>query len=188
MIYLAEKGLWNGVASPLKFIKSHKFSLFCKIRNNKTQRDVPYITEDGYLFFNGRPSWNFFQATSILMEYYPAFSIGKHTGWYILSSTTAIPHMVRQGDALVYYLCVFLLTWNILTHTNKVMSMNKLGKMCDVMWMVSEIVKNNRSIGRRYLVKNSHKCIKIILKMPPINMFYQNLQKNFTFSGIFDSW
>ncbi len=27
----------------------------------------------------------------------------SHTGWCILSNTTAIPHMVRQGDALMYY-------------------------------------------------------------------------------------
>ncbi len=56
-----------------------------------------------------------------------------HTGWCILSRTTAIPHMVRQGDAPVYYLHVILLIWNILTHTTEVMDMNKLEKMCDVM-------------------------------------------------------
>ncbi len=39
----------------------------------------------------------------------------------ILSHTTAIPHTVRQGDALVYYLCIFLLIWNILTRTTEVM-------------------------------------------------------------------
>ncbi len=37
---------------------------------------------------------------------------------------------------------VILLSWNILTRTTEVMSENKLGKMCDVMWMVSRIVKN----------------------------------------------
>ncbi len=56
-----------------------------------------------------------------------------HTGWCILSRTTAFPHMVRQGDAPVYYLHVILPIWNILTRTTEVMIMNKLGKVCDVM-------------------------------------------------------
>ncbi len=51
----------------------------------------------------------------------------------ILSRTTAIPHMVRQGDAPMYYPSVILLIWNILTRTIEVMSVNKLGRMCDVM-------------------------------------------------------
>ncbi len=34
-------------------------------------------------------------------------------------SHTAIPHMVRQGDAPVYYLCVILLIWKILTCTTE---------------------------------------------------------------------
>ncbi len=56
-----------------------------------------------------------------------------YTGWCILSRTTAIPHMVRQADAPEYFLRVILLIWNILTRITKVTSMNKLGKICDVM-------------------------------------------------------
>ncbi len=56
-----------------------------------------------------------------------------YTGRCILSRTTAIAHMVHQGDAPVYYLHVIILIWNILARTTEVMSMNKLGKMCDVM-------------------------------------------------------
>ncbi len=101
----------------------------------------------------------------------------SHTGWCIVSHTTAIPHMVRLGDAPVYYLLVILLLWNILTRTTEVMSVNKLGKMCDLMWMVSRIVKkHNHSVVRQYSVKNSHKCIKTILKVSQINMFNQKLQ------------
>ncbi len=56
-----------------------------------------------------------------------------YTGWYILSHTIAILHiMVRQGDAPAYYLRVILLIRNILTRITEVMSVNKLGKMCDV--------------------------------------------------------
>ncbi len=50
----------------------------------------------------------------------------------ILSCTTAIPHIVHQGDAAAYYLHVILPIWNILTRVTEVMSMNELGKMCDV--------------------------------------------------------
>ncbi len=64
-----------------------------------------------------------------------------YAGWCILNCTTAIPHMVRQGDAPGYFLHVILLIWNILTCTTKVMSTNKLGKICDVMRMASKIVK-----------------------------------------------
>ncbi len=39
-----------------------------------------------------------------------------YTGWGILSRTTAIPHIVHQGDTPVYYLHVILMIWNILTH------------------------------------------------------------------------
>ncbi len=49
--------------------------------------------------------------------------------------------MVHLGDAPVYYLHVILLIRNILTRTTEVMSMNKLGKMCDVMGTPSRIVK-----------------------------------------------
>ncbi len=56
-----------------------------------------------------------------------------HTGWCILSRTTAVPHMVCQGDAPMYYASVIVLIWNILTLTIEVMSVNKLGRMCDVM-------------------------------------------------------
>ncbi len=56
-----------------------------------------------------------------------------YTGWCISSRTTAFPHMARQGDEPWYYLHVMLLIWNILTRTTEVMSMNKLGKICDVM-------------------------------------------------------
>ncbi len=59
----------------------------------------------------------------------PISALSTHTGWCILSCTTAIPHMVRQGDAPGYFLHVILLIWNILTRTTKVMSMNKLGKI-----------------------------------------------------------
>ncbi len=48
------------------------------------------------------------------------------------------------------------------------MSVNKPGKMCDVMRMSLRIVKkqkNNCSIIRRYLAKNSRKCIQTILKV-----------------------
>ncbi len=55
----------------------------------------------------------------------------QHTGWCILSRTTAIPHMVHLGDEAVYYLHVILLTQNILTRTTEAMSMNKLREMCD---------------------------------------------------------
>ncbi len=44
-----------------------------------------------------------------------------YTGWCILSHATAIPHMVHQRDAPVYYLHVILLIWNILTRTAEVM-------------------------------------------------------------------
>ncbi len=73
-----------------------------------------------------------------------------HTGWCILSRTTAIPHMVHQGDAPVYYLRVILLIWNILTRTIEVMSMNKRGKMCDVMWMASRIVKKTIIVCEKF--------------------------------------
>ncbi len=56
-----------------------------------------------------------------------------HTGWCTLHRTATISHMMRHGDAPVYYLHVVLLIWNILTHTTKVMSMNKPGRMSDVM-------------------------------------------------------
>ncbi len=84
---------------------------------------------------------------------------------------------MHQGDAPVYYLHVILLIWNILTRTTEVVSLDKLGKMCDVMWMASRIVKkNNHSVVRPYSVKNSRKCSKTMPKVSPINMFYQNLQ------------
>ncbi len=35
----------------------------------------------------------------------------------------------------------YLIIWNILTRTTKVSSTNKLGKICDAMWMVLRIVK-----------------------------------------------
>ncbi len=58
-------------------------------------------------------------------------NICPYTGWCILSRTIAIPHMVRQGDVLVYYLHITLLLWNILTRTTEVISVNELGKMCE---------------------------------------------------------
>ncbi len=64
-----------------------------------------------------------------------------HTGWCIFSRTTSVPHMVHLGNAPVYYLHVILLIWNISTRTIEVMCMNKPGKMYDVMWMASWIVK-----------------------------------------------
>ncbi len=71
-----------------------------------------------------------------------AFSHGtSHTGCCILSYTTAIPHLVRQGDAPVYYPSVILLIWNILTYITEVMSANNLGRMCDVMKLASMIVR-----------------------------------------------
>ncbi len=48
-----------------------------------------------------------------------------HTGWCLLSRNTVIPHMVHQGDALVYYLHVILLIQNILTRTTEVMEGEK---------------------------------------------------------------
>ncbi len=69
------------------------------------------------------------------------------TEWCILSRTTAFPHMMRQGDAPIYYLCVILLIWNILTRTTEVMECEPtMGKCGDVMWMASRIVKNDHSI------------------------------------------
>ncbi len=65
----------------------------------------------------------------------------ENTEWCILSRTTAIPHMVRLGDAPVYYLHVIFLIWNILTRITEVMSMNNVAKMCNVMRMASWIVK-----------------------------------------------
>ncbi len=41
--------------------------------------------------------------------------------------------------------------------------------------------KNNHSVIRQYLEKNSHKCIKTILKVSQIKIFNQKLQKNFCF-------
>ncbi len=41
---------------------------------------------------------------------------------------------------------------------------------------VKDCKKDNHSVVRQYSVKNSRKCIKTILKVSPINMFYQNLQ------------
>ncbi len=111
-----------------------------------------------------------------------------YTGWCILSCTTAVSHLVCQGDAPVYYLHVILLTWNILTSTTEVMSMNKLERMCDVMWMASRIVKkNNHSVVRHCSIKNSRKCIKTIPKVSLINIFNQklwNCQKIVSFLGI----
>ncbi len=101
-------------------------------------------------------------------------------GWCILSHSTAIPNMVRQGDAWVYYLRVILMKWNILTCAFEVMGLNKLGKMCDVMWMVSRIVKKKKlfhPVVHQYWVKNSSKCIETILKLSQINIFNQKLQK-----------
>ncbi len=106
---------------------------------------------------------------------------------YILSRTTAIPCMVRQGDALVYYLLVILLLWNILTHTTEVMSVNKLGKMCEVMWMASRIVKNSIILS---FVSIWWKILTNVLKwswMSKINMFNQKLpnwKKNCLFGNI----
>ncbi len=60
-------------------------------------------------------------------------NVEVYTVWYILSRTSEIPHMVRLGDAPVYYLHVILLIWNILTRTIELISINKLGKICDVM-------------------------------------------------------
>ncbi len=112
----------------------------------------------------------------------------RHTGWCILSRTSAISHTVHRGDAPVYYLRVILLIWNILTRITEVMSVNKLRKMCDVMRMVSRIVKNNHYVVHQYSVKKSRKCIKTILKVSRINMFNQKLQNCktiFAFLGIF---
>ncbi len=99
---------------------------------------------------------------------------------------------MRQGNAPVYYVRVLLLLRNILTRTTKVMSVNKLGKMCDVMWTVSKIVKNTIipsfvSVIRQYSVKNFYKCIKTTLNVSRINMFNQKLQnwKNYIFLGMF---
>ncbi len=75
-----------------------------------------------------------------------------YTGWCILSRTTAIPHMVRLEDASVYCLHVILLIWNILTRTAEVMSVNKLGKICDVMETESRIVKKKKHIFLRLSV------------------------------------
>ncbi len=41
--------------------------------------------------------------------------------WCTSSRTTTILHMVRLGDAPVYYQCIILLIWNILTRTTEVM-------------------------------------------------------------------
>ncbi len=94
-----------------------------------------------------------------------------HTGWCILSRTTGIPHMVRQGDAPGYYPSVILLIWNILTRTTEVMCVNKLGRMCDVMWMMSRIVRKQSFCRLSVFMKNSRKCIKTILKVSLINIF-----------------
>ncbi len=55
-----------------------------------------------------------------------------YTRWCILSRTSAIPHMVCQENAAVYYPSVILQIWNILTRTTEVMCVNKLGRMCDL--------------------------------------------------------
>ncbi len=49
-----------------------------------------------------------------------------HTGWCILSRTTAIPHMVRLEDALIYYLHVIYSYGTFLTHTTEVISCVRL--------------------------------------------------------------
>ncbi len=59
--------------------------------------------------------------------------ISGHIVWCILYRTTAIPHMVHQGDALAHYVHVILLIWNISTCTTEVMCVNKVGKIHDVM-------------------------------------------------------
>ncbi len=96
--------------------------------------------------------------------------------------------MVRQGDVPVYYLRITFVMWSVLTRTVEVMGVNEPGKMCDVMRMVARIVKkkNNCSIIRQYLTKNSCKCIEKILKVCQIKMFNQKLQKKiYFFSEIF---
>ncbi len=40
--------------------------------------------------------------------------------WRIFSRTTVIPYMVCQDDALMHYLRVILLIWNILTRTPEI--------------------------------------------------------------------
>ncbi len=47
------------------------------------------------------------------------------------------------------------------------------GKMCNVIWMASRIVKSSHSVVCQYLVKNSCKCIKTNLKVSQIKTFNQ---------------
>ncbi len=54
---------------------------------------------------------------------------GIHTGGVL----EVIAHTMHHGDASVYYPHVIFLIRNLLTHTTDVMSVSKLGKMCDVM-------------------------------------------------------
>ncbi len=61
--------------------------------------------------------------------------------WCILSGITAIACMVHLGDAPVYYLHGIFLIWNILKCTTEAMSINKLRKMCHVIWMASRNIK-----------------------------------------------
>ncbi len=67
---------------------------------------------------------------SITRTFVPARPVVKHTGWCISSRTTAIPYMVRQGNAPVYYLCVLLLIWNILARTTEVMECEQTMGKC----------------------------------------------------------
>ncbi len=81
----------------------------------------------------------------------------SYTGWCILSHTAAIPCIVHQGNAPVYYLRVNLLIWNILTCTIKVMNVNKLGKVYDVMWT---FIPSFVSIRWKILVNVLKQCWK----------------------------
>ncbi len=58
------------------------------------------------------------------------FVYNIYTGWCILNRTTAVPHIVRQGDEPVYYLCVILLIWIILTRTTEVIGCEQTTGKC----------------------------------------------------------
>ncbi len=111
------------------------------------------------------------------------------SGWCILSRTTAIPHMVHQEYAPVYYPCVILLILNILTPATEVMSVIKLGKRCDGMYMALSIVKKKKiilsfvSIWWKILVnlfKQFRKCSELtcLIKNGKMFSFWKYLASN----------